>query len=254
MTARPSARERYTGRGFFRRLVWYFAWNSCLIVMKVFYRQIREGGHNMPDLGPVLIVGNHQSYFDPVAIGMCVTRRDTHFMARDSLFRIPVFGGLIRAVNSIPIRRGEGDTAGVRAVLDRLASGAAVLVFAEGTRTTDGRTGEFKRGTILLIKRAKCPVIPAAVEGAFDAWPRDRSRPHLFGKRIAAKLGEPIPHETLTAMGPDAAMALLHARVEALRLEMRAALRAKTHGAYPPPGPADAASAPPPIERGPAAA
>lgn len=240
MTAQtPPATPEPTEQRRRRSALWCFGWYLCLLLMKLCYRQRREGRDNMPDAGPVLIVSNHQSHLDPVAVGMCVTRRETHFVARDSLFRTPIFGRLIRAYNAIPIKRGEGDTAGVRAVLDRLASGAAVLVFPEGTRTADGRTAEFKRGVLLLIKRSRCPVVPAAIEGAFDAWPRSRNRPLILGKRIAARLGRPIPHAELLAEGPEAAVDRLHREIEAMRLELRTALRDDTHGRYPPPGPAD---------------
>jgi 1-acyl-sn-glycerol-3-phosphate acyltransferase len=222
-----------------KRLLWRFGWNLCLLTMRTLFREHRAGIEHMPDRGPVLIVSNHQSHLDPVAIGMCVTRRETHFVARDSLFHIPLFGALIRAYNAVPIKRGEGDAAGVRAVLDRLASGAAVLVFPEGTRTRDGRTAPFKRGVVLLIKRARCPVVPAAVEGAFDAWPRSRKLPLVWGKRIAAQLGEPIAHEELLKDGPDAAMERLHGEIEAMRLSLRATLREQTNGRYPPPGAGD---------------
>ncbi len=222
-----------------KRLLWRFGWNLCLFTMRTLYREHRSGRTNMPDAGPVLIVSNHQSHLDPVAIGMCVTRRETHFVARDSLFKIPLFGALIRAYNAIPIKRGEGDAAGVRSVLDRLATGAAVLVFPEGTRTRDGRTAPFKRGVVLLIKRSRCPVVPAAVEGAFDAWPRSRKLPLVWGKRIGASLGEPIPHDELLADGPDAAMERLHREIEAMRLSLRDTLREQTNGRYPPQGPAD---------------
>jgi 1-acyl-sn-glycerol-3-phosphate acyltransferase len=215
-----------------RRFIYWLFWWFCLIVLTVFFRLRRFHMERIPRTGACLIVGNHQSHLDPPAIGVCNTTRPTHFIARMGLFKNRLFGWLIFALNSIPIREESGDLGAIKEVLARLEKGVPVLIFPEGSRSNDGRMHEFKRGIALLVKRAKCPVVPAAVEGAFDAYPRG-GRPRFWGKRVAVMIGKPIPHEELMKDGPDA-----------MRLELRARLRAATNGRYPPPGPPDAPSDP----------
>ena len=74
----------------------------------------------------------------------------------------------------------------------------------------------------MLVKRAKCPVIPAAVDGAFEAWPRHRSGPKLWrAPQIRVRFGEPIPYDELMADGADAALARIEREVRALHASIQ---------------------------------
>ena len=106
-------------------------------------------------------------------------------------------------------------------MLRRLEGGRAVLIFPEGSRTTDGRVAPFKRGVAVLVKRSRCPVVPVALEGAYEAWPRSRRLPRWLGHRVAVMYGRPIPHDELMHGGADAALLRLHDEVEAMRLALR---------------------------------
>jgi 1-acyl-sn-glycerol-3-phosphate acyltransferase len=178
----------------------------------------------VPGSGPCIIVCNHQSYLDPVLIGLAMRGRAIHPIARLGLFKNPFFAWLIRALNAIPIRENTGDRAAIRAGLGRLAEGSVVLVFPEGSRTPDGSVQAFKRGALLMIGQSRCPVLPAAIEGAFEAWPRTRRFPRLWGQRVAVAFGRPIDHDELLADGPNAALQRLHDEVEGLRGELRGLL------------------------------
>lgn len=203
------------------------------MVLTLFYRLRRYHTHRMPRTGPVLIAANHQSHLDPPAIGMCNTTRPTHFLARAGLFKNPAFAWLISAVNSVPIKEESGDLGAIREILARLETGVPVLVFPEGSRSPDGEVHEFKRGIALLLKRARCPVVPVAIEGAYDAFPRHRMFPRLFGCRIAVMVGHPIPHDELLKDGAEAGLERLKNEIEMMRCELRAKLRAATNGRYP---------------------
>ena len=115
-----------------------------------------------------------------------------------------------------------------------------MLIFPEGTRTPNGRVQPFKRGVILLVKRSHCPVVPVAIEGPFDIWPKG-GKMRLFSARIAVRFGEPIPAEELMRDGPDAALARMAREIETMRLGLRRMLRRHTKGRYPPPGLGDTA-------------
>jgi len=196
--------------------------------------------HYIPRKGPVLLVSNHQSHLDPPAVGSGMMFRPCAFVARDTLFSHPVFGWVLRRVNAIPIKREESDTGAIRDVLERLESGGAVVMFPEGTRSPDGCIRPFKRGFALILKRARCQVVPVGIDGFSNTWPRTAARPHVRGNRLAVVYGEPFDSQELLRDGPDAAILRVAQAIDALRLEARAILWQKTNGAFPPAGPADA--------------
>lgn len=191
------------------------------LVLLVCYRMRAFGLENVPDRGPMLIVANHQSFLDPPLIGAPITaRRHLDFIARVGLFSGRAFGGLLRGLNAIPIRQDESDMVAIKETLRRLEMGRAVVVFAEGSRTPDGSVHQFKRGLAVLVRRARCPVVPAAVEGPFDAWPRHRAVPRPWG-RVAVAFGPPIDHAALMASGPDAALERLREEIIIMRSRLR---------------------------------
>jgi 1-acyl-sn-glycerol-3-phosphate acyltransferase len=222
-----------------RSIVYWFCWYLSLGLLTIFFRMRRFHTERIPRSGAVILAGNHLSHFDPPLLSLSVTTRPTHFVARLGLFKFKPFGWLISALNSIPIREEEGDIAAIKATLARLEDGHPVILFPEGSRSFDGVQQPFKRGVALLLKRAKCPVVPMAVEGCYEAFPRTRKFPRFWGTRIAVLAGFPIPHEELLKDGPDAALRRLATEIETLRLELRSKMRASTGGRYPPPGPAD---------------
>jgi 1-acyl-sn-glycerol-3-phosphate acyltransferase len=212
----------------------------------LFYRARFFGTLNIPDSGGLLIIANHQSHLDPPLVGVGIRRRNMAAIAREGLFRTFPLGLMLRGVGCIPIKEESGDAGAMRTAIEQLKRGRVVVIFPEGSRSTDGALTEFKRGVWLLMMRSGVPVLPAAVEGCFDAWPRQRSLPHLFGHRIAVGYGQPIPFADLKAMGSEKGLARLAADVESLRLDLRERLRTATHGRLPKPGPGDRRSVPTP--------
>ncbi len=234
-------RDRHTGTPLAQMLHFEFWRALWAVLLLVFWRYRIYGRNRVPPTGSLLIVANHQSYLDSGAVGVAVGPRHSDSVAREGLFKNPVFGRLISSLYAFPVREdGGGDTRAIKETLARLKQGRAVIIFPEGSRTHDGSVGEFKRGAAVIVKRAKCPVLPVAVEGAYDAWPRGARAPSLFGTRVSASIGRPIPHDELMADGPDAALERLRGEVDALRLDLRRRIREASFGSYPPPGPGDA--------------
>lgn len=213
------------------------------LCVRGFYRLRVVGAENIPPSGGLLLISNHQSHADPSLLGVALGRRNMASLARVGLFGNRLFGALLRALGAIAIRQNESDTAAIRAVIAELRKGRIVLVFPEGSRSPDGAVHPFKRGTWLLLNKSGCDVLPAAVEGAFDAWPRDRLLPRLVGQRCMVAFGKPIPHAELGRMGADAALAHLAGVVDQMRLDLRGRLRESSRGRLPRPGPGDAPSA-----------
>jgi 1-acyl-sn-glycerol-3-phosphate acyltransferase len=236
-----SFRSKRPGTPLSAMLSYEFARLIVVALLTVLYRFRCYHSGRLPASGPVLLVANHQSYLDPPAIGAGVSHRHLDYIARLGLFEGRVLAWLLRQFNSLPIREQGGDTGAIKEILRRLGEGRAVLIFPEGTRTEDGAMTEFKRGIAVLVKRSMCPVIPVAVEGCFDAWPRQRAWPRLWGKRIAVTFGRPIDHDELMKDGADAALRRLEAETQRLRLGLRRLLRRQTRGRFPAHGPGDSA-------------
>ncbi|MBS0189633.1 MAG: lysophospholipid acyltransferase family protein [Phycisphaerales bacterium] len=211
----------------------------CALVFILAYRVRVRGARNVPPRGPVLLASNHQSFLDPPLVGSFVRPRHLSFVARVGLFQFGPFGWLISALNSVPINDEAGDAGAIREILKRLGAGHAVLIFPEGSRTTDGGQKSFKRGVALLVKRAKCPVVPVAVEGCFDAWGPGRKLPSLIGHRVAVTYGRPIPYDELMKDGAQGALDRIAREVDRLRLQTRSDMRRATRGTYPSRGPGD---------------
>lgn len=221
------------------RIIFYDFWRVvCLTGLRLLYRYRLEGLEHFPREGPLLVVSNHQSHLDPPIVGSLLPRH-AYYIARLTLFNSRVFGGIISLLNTIPIDQTKGDLEAIRSVLSHLEKGRAVVIFAEGSRTHDGGINPFKPGTALILRRAKVPVLPVALEGAFDVWPRWRKAPSLGGK-VRVKFGEIIPYDELKSVGKgDEVLEFLRARVEDLRMQLRAELRAESGGRYPAPSPGD---------------
>ncbi len=128
-----------------RRLLWIVA-RALFRMMFVLAFRVRVFGQlNVPRRGGVLIVSNHQSYLDPILLSLGF-ERPVSFMARRTLFRNRAFGRLIAAVNAFPVTRGGVDTAAMREAVRRLQSGECLVVFPEGTRTSDGKIAPLRPG------------------------------------------------------------------------------------------------------------
>ncbi len=215
------------------------AW-AIRVLSRLFYRAVAIDTHHVPATGSVLLAANHQSFLDPPLIGVRVRHRHLNFVAKAGLFKFKPFGAVIGALNALPINDEGGDLGAVKETIARLQQGRAILIFPEGSRCSDGAVDAFKRGVALLVKKAKCPVVPVAIEGAFDAWPHTRALPRLFGCRVYVKFGRPIAHDELMAEGADAALETLRVRIDAMRRELRETMRTQTGGRFPPRNAGDA--------------
>jgi 1-acyl-sn-glycerol-3-phosphate acyltransferase len=232
-------RKRIPGRGWWPVFWW---WVVCSMLVRIYlcvcYRLKLLHKDRVPPDGPAIYVSNHQSFIDPMALGLLTHARPFTPMVRQTLFDSRFGGWSMRGLRAIPIDREKGEAGPMKAALAELEAGRRLIIFPEGTRSRDGAMKPFKRGMLLLIKRGKAPVVPMAVEGMFDAWPPGRSRPKLSG-RIMAMCGEPIEYDDLMKDGNDAALERLKREIETMRMELRRRIRKRTRGRLPAPGPGD---------------
>ena len=118
-------------------------------------------------------MANHQSLFDIPAL-LASLPGETKFLAKSSLFRIPIFGWALSAGGFVPIDRSDRSTAreSFAAAIAALARGVSVLIFPEEARSLDGRVLPFQRGGFLLALKSGLPIVPVGIEGAFEVQPR----------------------------------------------------------------------------------
>jgi 1-acyl-sn-glycerol-3-phosphate acyltransferase len=208
-------------REWLRALCWDFGYCVSMSLFTLGFSLRFEGGRNVPARGPALLAANHQSFFDPVLVGLAASNRRVAFLARKTLFK-GAFAVLIRGLNAVSVDQEGLAKEGLRAVLERLDAGWPVVIFPEGNRTDDGRMHPLKPGIYLLLKRTKAPVIPVGIAGAFDALPRGRSWPrftpllapvHRPGG-IAVSVGRPLDSARLGALPREQALTELYASIE----------------------------------------
>lgn len=174
--------------------MWYRFWQIMVrLVFPVCFRIRAFGRDNIPKEGPVILVCNHQSYIDPLAVGGAVDR-PVSYMARKSLFsQSAPFAWLLRSANAFPVDKDGRGSGAIRETIRRLRKDDVVLVFPEGTRTHTGEIGEFMPGIFLMASRMGVPVVPTAIEGAFEAWPRGGVLPRL--STVQVRFGEAVRSE-----------------------------------------------------------
>jgi 1-acyl-sn-glycerol-3-phosphate acyltransferase len=138
-----------------------------------------------------VIISNHQSHYDILAI---VTSLGIQFrwIIKRELLRVPLFGYALYAARNIFIdrRNPESAKASIRKGLDRLPPGASVMFFAEGTRSADGRLGEFKKGGFAVALENSFPILPVTVNGSRKVLPKGSVDFHPG--RIRVTVGDPI--------------------------------------------------------------
>lgn len=156
----------------------------------MFFRLRIFGRENFPLEGPVIVAPNHESFLDPMIVGVGAPRK-LNYLARDTLFRSMPFARILHLVHVSPIKRESGDINAFKLVLNRLSQGRPVLVFPEGTRSKDGELQGPKSGIGFLQTVSGARILPCYVKGSMEAWPRHSRFPrpgHIsvyFGKTLS---------------------------------------------------------------------
>jgi 1-acyl-sn-glycerol-3-phosphate acyltransferase len=177
----------------------------------------------LPPTGGIVVLSSHQSHLDPLLLGLATDRRMSS-LARSSLYRFKPFGAVITALDAVPIDRTTSAVTAMKLVIERLVRGAAVIIFPEGTRTGNGQLGEFKHGFGLIAKRAGVPVVPVAIVGAYECWPRTRLFPRPG--RIRLEFGEILTAAEVAAMDERQIFDVCTQRLRDLDAKARTALAA----------------------------
>ena len=169
--------------------VYFLGWSFYRALYSTYFRWRVFNSERVPLSGPVILASNHASYLDPPLVGSGVNRA-INYLARDTLFRYPGMGWLLRQWNSVPVDRDGGGAAGLKAILDRLLAGGAIILFPEGTRTSDGKLQPARSGIGLTVIKSTAAVVPCA-----------RFR-HLHGEAYGRHLTIPRPAPSCREIWP----------------------------------------------------
>jgi len=131
-----------------------------------------RGTELIPTDGPVIYMGNHQGNFDIHALSRAIPRQFS-WIAKEELFRVPLFGAAMRRAGYIPLDRSDGRKAlkSIQQAAALISAGRSVVVFPEGTRTLDGQLLPFKRGAFILAVKAGVPIVPFTINGSWQVNP-----------------------------------------------------------------------------------
>ena len=152
---------------------------ACTPAVRFWGRLEVSGLEHMPLEGPVLLAGNHDSYWDPISIGIAgLPRRQIHALAKKELWSFPGLGPVLNSMGQIPIDRGAGDAHALDTAIQRLRDGRCIGVFLEGTRSL-GRELRARSGFGRLAEAVpEAQIVACTVTGTTDI-PRFPKRPHV---------------------------------------------------------------------------
>ena len=177
-------------------LSYRIGWTCFRVMYATYFRWQVFNAERVPLNGGVILASNHASFLDPPLVGSALSR-DINYLARESLFRYPGIGALLRSWNAVPVDRDGGGAKGLKIILNRLLDGNGIILFPEGTRTLDGKLQPARSGIGLTVIKSTAPVVPVRVFGTFEAYGKNHKFPHPH--RVIVKYGQPMNFEKLRA-------------------------------------------------------
>ncbi|XEO75614.1 hypothetical protein WKT22_00632 [Candidatus Lokiarchaeum ossiferum] len=163
------------------RCTYWMGWRIYRLIVKKLWKWEYHGSANFPSTGACILIANHHHAIDPYFAGLGIYR-EVNFLAKISLFKIPIVRSLITAFKAIPLRRGVSDQIAIRVLKEKLANGEVIGMFPEGSRTKDGTLQKFHTGTARLCLEMNVPYCPVVIFGSQDL--------HI-GKKVTAFVGKP---------------------------------------------------------------
>ncbi|HEX7809750.1 MAG TPA: lysophospholipid acyltransferase family protein [Thermoanaerobaculia bacterium] len=171
------------------------------------------GLENIDPTKRYIFVGNHYSYLDIPCVFAAI-HQPIRFMAKVSLFKIPIFGWSLSRAGFIPIDRKNRRTAvkSLDLAADRIRKGNTIVIFPEEGRSRHREMRPFQRGAFLLALKSEQPIVPIAIDGTFDVFPVGRWAIHPGP--VTIKVGTPIPTEGLTLKAKDRLLTESRSQIE----------------------------------------
>ena len=182
-------------------VVYWSAWGIAWVLTHLVCRYRVSGRQHVPATGPLLIVANHLSWYDPLIMGVVLPRR-VWFFTKQEVFRWPIVGGLCLLTGQIPVRRGASDMAALERALVYLRQGRAVMIFPEGTVERQEQMLPARTGAAMLALRSGATVLPIAHTGTRRILRSLRS----WFPRVCIEIGAPFTPQLPEGMGRKAVL------------------------------------------------
>jgi long-chain acyl-CoA synthetase len=176
-------------------------WFVVLRIARLLFVRVRVRGlENLPASGPYIITPNHQSYVDPFILSSVVPYRvfkDLFFVGAIEYFETPFTRWVARTANLVPVDPDSKLVPAMQAGAFGLTHGRILMLFPEGERTIDGTVKKFKKGAPILARHLNVPMVPVALKGIYELWPRNgrinwRLVAPWSGHRVRIDIGEPM--------------------------------------------------------------
>jgi len=136
---------------------------SLLAIFKIFFRIKVKGKNNLPDEGPVILMSNHISAYDPPLL-VAIFSRPVRFMAKKELFENPFMRFVLFLADAFPVDRSKNDITAVKKALSVLKDQEVLGLFPEGTRRAEGKLGNPKLGSVMLAIKSGAPIVPIGIK------------------------------------------------------------------------------------------
>jgi 1-acyl-sn-glycerol-3-phosphate acyltransferase len=171
-----------------RRLARFWGSNMCRVCG---VRVSMHGGEDVKWDRPLILMANHQSYFD-IPVLYSVLPEPFGMLAKQELFRVPVFSAAMRGMRCVPIDRGNRRQSfeSLRRAAEQVRLGNSIVVFPEGTRSADGYVHDLKKGPFFLAEMAEVPIVPVGIRGTRDALAKDGLL--VQSARVEVAIGKPL--------------------------------------------------------------
>ncbi len=205
---------------------WFLVSRVAQIVARDLFRLRVSGLERLPSRGPFILSSNHQSYLDPVILAGVLpenTLRNAFAVGTSEIFGQGVMRRLARWLRVIVVDPDANLVPAMRAGAFGLRRGKVLILYPEGERSIDGSPKTFKKGVAILSIHMQVPIVPVAIDGFYEAWPRGKS----FLQKLASlkmEFGEPIfppPETEASEAAYDELTAVLKARVTGMWEELR---------------------------------
>jgi 1-acyl-sn-glycerol-3-phosphate acyltransferase len=179
-------------KGVVRALMGFWAKSVFLIIGKKLYV---EGQERIAKNGKYILIANHSSLFDIIAITSFFP--GVSWFGHERLLKIPVFSQILKMTDYVPMRKVS--IRNTKVMIDKLiqrSKGHTIAMFPEGTRTLDGKVNDFYRGFIHILRASEINVLPVTLNGFYILKPKNRFYIN-FSSKISVIIHEPVSRELL---------------------------------------------------------
>lgn len=163
------------------------------IIFRIYFKVETVGRENIPKNGNLILISNHVYLVDPIILAI-TNPKVLRFMAKEELFKNPLFGLLLKGLGVFAVKRGTGDGGSMKKALDILENDGVLGIFPEGTRSKGGETGRPKAGAAYLAAQAGADILPASLT---------YSNGTKFRSRVTVRYGSVIPKEAIAEHAPN---------------------------------------------------